>query len=85
MAERNRTFHADAGHGWIEVERAEVVALGIHVSSFSYQKGTKVYLEEDCDASHYVLAVQKAGDTVTMVMVDDGNNSPIRNYDRFEA
>jgi len=42
----------DCGHGWLEVERKELTKLGIEndISGFSYQKGTKVYLEEDLDA-----------------------------------
>jgi hypothetical protein len=37
----------DPGHGWIEVPRAELNALGIarQISLYSYQLGDWVYLE----------------------------------------
>lgn len=51
-------FFEDAGHGWAEVERAELEALGIagDISSYSYQQGSKVYLEEDSDLTKYANA-----------------------------
>jgi hypothetical protein len=44
------TYREDPGHGWIEVKRSELKALGIEkeISSFSYQKKDSVSLEENC-------------------------------------
>lgn len=54
------TFHQDPGHGWLEVPRAELQALGIahRISGYSYQSrdGATVYLEEDCDLSTFARA-----------------------------
>lgn len=48
----------DPGHGWLEVDISELVSLGIadKVSSYSYQNGPTVYLEEDCDLSLFLGA-----------------------------
>lgn len=50
--------NCDPGHGWLAVKREELIAMGIlhHITSYSYQKGATVYLEEDCDASTFVEA-----------------------------
>lgn len=54
-------WHVDSGHGWLEVNRKSLEKLGVDkkISPYSYQKGTKVYLEEDCDASIYFEAYFK--------------------------
>ena len=41
------------GHGWYKVSRKDLFKMDIldKISSFSYQKGDWVYLEEDCDAT----------------------------------
>ena len=52
------TYHQDPGHGWIAVNREEVLALGLagKISSYSYQDNLFVYLEEDCDAPRWYSA-----------------------------
>lgn len=78
------TFHTDAGHGWLEVPRAEVRRLNIEgvISGYSYQRGDLLFLEEDCDACAFVQAKKTLGETVEFVerYTDD---SPIRQYRRF--
>ena len=77
-------FIEDPGHGWLEVDRAEVEALGIgsQVSSYSYIRGTKVYLEEDCDASIFINAKKAAGESVEYTTIYQ-ENTPIRGYLRW--
>jgi len=77
-------FIADPGHGWLEVTRAELVVLGIEskISGFSYVKGTKVYLEEDCDMPLFLDALEAAGILVDFEEVYE-ENTPIRNYKNF--
>lgn len=78
------TFHTDSGHGWLAVNRAHLEALGIvdQISTYSYQKGTTAYLEEDCDASRFFEAAKAAG--WTLHMIDNyKDRSPIRNYSHF--
>ena len=79
------TFHTDAGHGWLKVNRADIDALGIadQISSYSYQKGDFVYLEEDCDASRFFEAAKAAGWILNMKDQNCAGYSAIRNYERF--
>jgi hypothetical protein len=54
----NATFikHDDAGHGWLEVQESDIKELGVTVndfSAYSYRKGNRLFLEEDCDASKF--------------------------------
>lgn len=46
------TYHSDPGHGWLEVPRDDLTALGIkhEISACSYQDEANAYLEEDVDA-----------------------------------
>ena len=48
----------DSGHAWLAVKAGELVSLGIQdkISSYSYVKGSTVYLEEDCDAGLFINA-----------------------------
>ena len=75
-------FIEDPGHGWLEVERAEIDRLGVSVSSYSYIRGDKVYLEEDCDLSAFMQAKKAAGEPVEMNRVYQ-ENTPIRGYLRW--
>lgn len=68
-------FYSDSGHGWMAVKRKELVELGIldSITSYSYQRGATVYLEEDCDATTFILALKKAGYQV--MLSSSGKNS----------
>jgi hypothetical protein len=90
-------FHSDAGHGWLEVELADLAKLGIShaISHYSYRHGDKAYLEEDMDATTYVNALFPNRDTDPewpifhdrMRYIDDdgdGCNSPIRRYAHYK-
>ena len=52
------TFYNDPGHGWLRVQRQELIDLGIadKITPYSYQKDDLVYLEEDCDAGKFLEA-----------------------------
>lgn len=52
-------FYSDPGHGWGAVKRKVIDDLGIgnKISFYSYQKGSTVYLEEDCDLPALVTAL----------------------------
>ena len=56
-------FYSDPGHGWGAVKIQKLYELGIadKISSFSYQKGGTVYLEEDCDMHQFLCAAQSEG------------------------
>jgi hypothetical protein len=57
----------DPGHGWIEVPRAELDALGIadQITHYSYERAPFAYLEEDCDAGLWLKARDEAGHPVS--------------------
>ena len=85
-------FHGDAGHGWLEVHRSDIKTLDIDglISVFSYQKGNRVFLEEDRDALLFHHALEKALGRDLKAEdfsrdVFDGDESPIRGYDRYLA
>ncbi len=86
------TFHGDAGHCWLEVPRSDLKALDIDglISVFSYQKGNRVFLEEDRDVLLFHRALEKVlGRNLKPEDfsrdVFDGDESPIRGYDRYFA
>lgn len=79
------TYHNDSGHGWYSVKRSVLESMGVlnKISSFSYQKGDSVYLEEDYDAGFFFnnLSSQKLDSIEVIDSYED--ISPVRNYDRF--
>ena len=81
--------HSDAGHGWLAVKRKLLSELNIldKITSYSYQKGQTVYLEEDCDATTFIKAIDDVGIPYEIVSSKSRNGvsptSPIRNYERF--
>ena len=50
--------YEDGGHSWLEVAKAELKEMGIldKITAFSYEKGTYLYLEEDCDLGTFLQA-----------------------------
>jgi hypothetical protein len=79
------TYFNDGGHGWYSVKRSKLEAMGIlsKVSSFSYQKGESVYLEEDCDASLFFQSLTEEEKQSIKIIDSYRDRSPIRNYERF--
>jgi hypothetical protein len=78
-------FYSDPGHGWLVVRRSELERLGLlgSISSFSYQDGDKVYLEEDCDAEVFFDAKDKLGEASNVIASYTNEDSEIRGYDCF--
>ena len=81
------TFHADPAHGWLEVNRADLEALNIahKISRCSYQKDDRVFLEEDCDAAHFIRAAGEKGWTIKTTEKHTNGNSFIRNLPSFKG
>ena len=77
-------FHNDGGHGWLECNRELISSAGIEqaISSYSYQRGNDVYLEEDCDMPLLLDALRKRsiGVVVNDIYQDE---SPVREYARY--
>ena len=57
------TYHTDSGHGWLEVAIDDIRELQITnlISGYSYVKGDRVFLEEDCDAFAYMENAKAKG------------------------
>jgi hypothetical protein len=80
------TYHTDPGHGWLEVSLDELDLLGIRseVSCYSYIKGDKAYLEEDCDMELFMNAMEAKGVNVKLAHINEPTkDSIIRSYRRF--
>lgn len=80
-----KKVYTDWGHGWAAVKRKELYDLEIEnkITQYSYQKGATVYLEEDCDMTTYLKAMEDRGTTVNLEYKDVGKYSPIRSYARY--
>jgi len=82
---RKLTFHADRGHGWLEIPATDVHALHLTPSNYSYIKGDKVYLEEDCDATAYLERAKSAGWKINITEKYTDTDSVITTYDRIKT
>jgi len=77
----------DPAHGWLEVPRGLLQVLGIEhtITSYSYQKGDRVYLEEDLDMIKFVRAI-KANSNIELDIQDVyQERTAIRSYDQYEV
>ena len=85
MKTRKLTFYADPAHGWLEVDLLDCIDLDIadKVSRYSYAKGEKAYLEEDCDAGLFIETAKNNGWTINIREIYQ-ENTPIRNYQPFQ-
>ena len=71
-------LHTDSGHGWLEVPKKEVEALGVKLSRYSYQDKSNFYLEEDCDLRAFLKAYQnKFGGSPTIDFLPQVNGDHI--------
>lgn len=80
-------FYYDAAHGWLEVTDEDVRQVGLtrnDFSAYSYTYGDKLYLEEDCDATTFVIAYEKIHGKIKTVSLEDGYDSPIRSMPRLK-
>ena len=78
----------DPGHGWYKVSRKLLRKMNLldKISSFSYQKGNWVYLEEDVDASIFFTRYKELfGELQIKVTTNISENmSSIRYYQPFQ-
>lgn len=56
--------YSDPSHGWAKIKRETLRKLGIlhKISSYSYQRGDFVYLEEDADLTLLVKTLEAKGE-----------------------
>ena len=91
--DRKFIFHADPGHGWLGVKKTWLTDLGIadKITSYSYERGNMVYLEEDCDATTfheaYKLFVGRTDLKFSDYTVESfvNHNHPIKSYTQFHT
>lgn len=76
---------SDPSHAWAKVKRKELEKLDIlhKISMFSYQKGDYVYLEEDCDLTHYINKLKENNVEYKFKSSHTNRQSRIRTYDNF--
>ena len=67
-------FYTDPGHGWLEVSKTLIRALGVKPSAYSYQRDDMAYLEEDCDAYAFMEAAKAKGIQIQI----QSHNEPMR-------
>lgn len=75
----------DPGHAWAAVKRKLLQDMGIlsKISSYSYQRGSTVYLEEDCDLSLLIHELKTRGHEFRFIEKHTDKRSPIRSYEHF--
>lgn len=81
------TFHRDPGHGWLEVSTPDLLRVGLvpsDFSAYSYQHLDKVYLEEDCDASIFVMTYEQQVGTFECITQHLSYDHWIRRLRRIE-
>ena len=81
----NATFikHDDAGHGWLEVKESDLKELGLKVadfSAYSYRKGNRLFLEEDCDAGKFFTFYKKKHDAYPSYVIQHHDGDFVEDY-----
>ena len=76
---------ADPGHAWARFPKARLVKLGIadKISSYSYQRGSNAFLEEDCDLNLLFNTLKDRGYEVKFEESHTNKQSKIRNYQHY--
>lgn len=85
---KSRTFrvYSDPGHAWVKVPKAflsQIIGTNWRsvFTSFSYERGEYVYLEEDEDAARFISRCHAAGIEPVLKDASTGTKySRIRNY-----
>lgn len=79
-------FYSDPGHGWAKVHLDHLADYEIldKITPYSYQRGSWVYLEEDCDLSTFIDAARTKGVGIRLKEMKPAKNySRIRSYDSY--
>ena len=81
------TYFADPGHGWVKTPRKLLTKLGIadKISPYSYSRGDYAFLEEDCDLSVLIKALEQRGIKLDLVGKTTNRQSKIRSYNTYIA
>lgn len=79
--------YIDPGHSWVKVSRKLCQKLNIlpFISSYSYERGEYIYLEEDCDFGTFFDAMQRVDSVVELKPHYSNKSSKIRSYNSYQA
>ncbi len=81
------TIYTDPSHGWGKVSIKDLLKLNIadKISTYSYihKNGINAYLEEDCDLSTYLKALDAKGIKFKFIEKHTNKSSKIRSYSRY--
>ena len=85
LGNRTYTIYEDAGHAWIKVPIAELIALDIEngVTHYSYINGKYAYLEEDCDLTKFFNAYHAVTGRDPKHRTRMSDRSRVREYRRY--
>lgn len=77
--------YADPGHSWYKVPHKLLEQLGITnlITHYSYKRGDFAYLEEDCDATTLIQALNANRITYRFKSFHSNKQSKIRSYTSF--
>jgi hypothetical protein len=73
----------DPGHGWLSVPLSLATKVE-GISTFSYMRAGRAYLEQDCDAALFLNHYGIDPETITTVQRFE-DEAPCRNFARFAA
>tara|TARA_R110001606_G_scaffold377280_1_gene536281 strand:- start:443 stop:706 length:264 start_codon:yes stop_codon:yes gene_type:complete len=78
-------WHSDPSHAWLEVKIKDLKKLNIDkdISNYSYINGDYAYLEEDCDASVYIKALEKKNISISYEEISYDKECFIRRYNHY--
>ena len=87
MTTKRLTFHTDSGHGWLEVAIDDIRELKIAnlISGYSYVKGDRVFLEEDCDAFQFMERAKAKGWILNVTEKHTNGDSFVRSLQGWRA
>ena len=87
MTTKRLTFHTDPAHGWLEVAIDDIRELNIAhlISQYSYIKGDRAFLEEDCDAFAYMENAKAKGWILNVQEKHSNADSFVRNLPRWRS
>lgn len=85
LGNRTYTIYEGAGHAWIKVPVAELIALNIagDITHYSYINGKYAYLEEDCDLTKFFNAYRAVTGREPKYRTRMSDRSAVRGYGRY--
>lgn len=90
MAQKIFKFHSDAGHGWVAVRIADLIALDLinKITPYSFMNGGTAYLEEDVDAGTFLNKYREVhgADSFKVVPLNQSaGTNHVRRFARYDA